>query len=205
MSSACANTAAELTDEVQHMKPAACFSRRDCTCPPPLPLRDTAQWVTVVLAPIMNSLFHRNMEYFHRISFTGIMRAGGKLTAGQCNSMAPTALFSTVLRSGACLSVWSSCVGLDTSVQVKWLWALMESPHLPDVYINSAYCYWRPCISSRHIEECRGNSKNSTSMIAVCIYTVWRCWPQKPMHANWLAKKIQKQIMPCRLATEGSC
>lgn len=72
----------------------------------------------------------------------------------------------------------------------------MESPHLPDVYISSAYCYWRPRISSRHIEECRGNSKNSTSMIAGCIFTVWRCWPQKPMHANWLTKKVQRQIMP---------
>lgn len=106
--------------------------------------RYAAQWVAVAVAPIMNSLLHLNTEYFHYISFIGIMRAGGKLTAGLCNSMASTALFSIGLCLGACLSVWSSCVGLDTGVQVKWLLALMESPHLPDVYISSAYCYSRP-------------------------------------------------------------
>lgn len=163
-----------------------------------LPHRYAAQWVSVVVAPIMNSLFHRNTEYFHRISFTGIMRAGGKRTAGQCNSMAPTALFSTVLRLGACLSAWSSCVGLDTSVQVKWLLALMECPHLPDVYINSAYCYTRP-ISSTHIKEWRGNSKNSVSMIAGRIITVTMLTSK-----NLCVQKRQKQIMSCWLPTEGS-
>lgn len=116
-----------------------------------LPHRYAAQWVAVAVAPIMNSLLHLNTEYFHCISFIGIMRAGGKLTAGLCNSMASTALFSTGLCLGACLSVWSSCVGLDTGVQVKWLLALMESPHLPDVYISFAYCYSRPsCTEQPH-------------------------------------------------------
>lgn len=116
-----------------------------------LPHRYAAQWVAVAVAPIMNSLLHLNTEYFHYISFIGIMRAGGKLTAGLCNSMASTALFSTGLCLGACLSVWSSCVGLDTGVQVKWLLALMESPHLPDVYISFAYCYSRPsCTEQPH-------------------------------------------------------
>lgn len=147
LSSACANTTADLTDEVQHVKPAACLSWRLCTWLLffffPHLHRYAAQWVAVAVAPIMNSL-HLNTEYFHYISFIGIMRARGKLTAGLCNSMASTVLFSTGLCLGACLSVWSSCVGLDTGVQVKWLLALMESPHLPDVYISSAYCYSRP-------------------------------------------------------------
>lgn len=111
--------------------------------------RFAAQWVAV--APIMNSLLHLNTEYFHYISFIGIMRAGGKLTAGLCNSMVSTALFSTGLCLGACLSVWSSGVGLDTGVQVKWLLALMASPHLPDVYISFAYCYsWPSYIKKTH-------------------------------------------------------
>lgn len=113
--------------------------------------RYVAQWVAVAVAPIMNSLLHSNTVYFHYISFTGIMRAGGKLTAGLCNSMVSTALFSTGLCLGPCLSVWSSCVGLDTGVQVKWLLALMQSPHLPDVYISSASCYsWPSYIKQTH-------------------------------------------------------
>lgn len=120
-------------------------------CPPSLLHRYAAQWVAVAVAPIMNNLLHLNTEYFHYISFIGIMRAGGKLTAGLCNSMVSTALFSTGLCLGACLSVWSSCVGLDTGVQVKWLLALMESPHLPDVYISSAFCYtWPSYIKQTH-------------------------------------------------------
>ena len=152
LSSACANTAAHLTDEVQHVKPAACLSWRLYTWLFFFFLhRYAAQWVAVAAAPIMNSLLHLNTEYFHYISFIGIMRAGGKLTAGLCNSMVSTALFSTGLCLGACLSVWSSCVGLDTGVQVKWLLALMESPHLPDVYISSAYCYsWPSYIKQTH-------------------------------------------------------
>lgn len=163
LSSACANTSAHLTDEVQHVKLAACLSWRLYTWLffSPLLHRYAVQWVTVAVAPIMNGLLNLNTEYFHYISFIGIMQAGGKLAAGLCNSMVSTALFSTGLCLGACLSVWSSCVGLDTGVQVKWLLALMESPHLPDVYISSAYCYSWPSHyimqthqgMQRHIQE----------------------------------------------------
>lgn len=128
--SAGASTAADLTDEVQCVEPAACVSWRLYSF---FPLRSYAAENTL----IMN---HLKTEYFHYISFFGIMRAGGKLAAGPCNSMVSTALFSTGLCLGAFVSVGSSCVGLDTGVRGEWLLALMESPHLPDVYISSAYC-----------------------------------------------------------------
>lgn len=152
LSSASANTTADLTDEVQHVKPAACLSWRLYTWQFFSPSSQICSTMSSSSSNTYNEQppppEHLN---FHYISFIGIMRAGGKLTAGLCNSMVSTALFSTGLCLGACLSVWSSCVGLDTGVQVKWLLALMESPHLPDVYISSAYCYsWPSYIKQTH-------------------------------------------------------
>lgn len=176
-------------------------STPDCVFSPLLH-RYAARWVAVAVAPIMNSLLHLNTEYFHYISFIGIMRAGGKLTAGLCNSMVSTALFSTGLCLGACLSVWSSCVGLDTGVQVKWLLALMESPHLPDVYISSAYAYAHgPHISSRHTKECGGISKNSISVITERIITVTMLTSKT--YACKVTKNYRSAIMSCWIPTEG--
>lgn len=145
--------------------------------------RYSVQWVAV--APIMNSFLHLNTEYFHYISFIGIMRAGGKLTAGLCNSMVSTAHFSTGLCLGACLSVWSSCVGLDTGVQVKWFLANGVS--------TPAWCLHRPCllllIALIYQADKRRNAEAFPRKVSPWLQNVsllWQCWPQKSMHAKWI-------------------
>lgn len=205
LSSACANTTADLTDEVQHVKPAACLSRRLDTFF--FLHRYAAQWIAVAVAPIMNSLLHLNTEYFHYISVVSIMRAGGKLAAGLCNSMVSTALFSIGLCLGAWLSVWSSCVGLDTGVQVKWLLALMESPHLPDVYFSSAYCY------SWHYDKYQADAPRNVEAFPRTVFSwlpnvslLWQWWLHKHMHAKWLKMTEEdfEAIMSWWILTKGS-
>lgn len=133
------------------------------------------------------------------------MQVGGKLTAGLCNSMVSTAVFSTGLCLGACLTVWSFCVRLDTGVQVKWLLALMESLHLLDVYIGSAYCYsWPSYIKQTH-QGMQSHFPRTVYPWLQNVSLLWQHWPQKPMHAEWL--KITgvhlEAIMSCWELTEG--
>ena len=171
-----------------------------------LPHRYAAQWLAVAVAPIMNSLLHLNTEYFHYISFIGIMRAEGKLTAGLCNSMASTALFSTGLCLGACLSVWSSCVGLDTGVQSQMV-ASSNGVSTP------GWCLHQLCLllvkalmyraaTPRNVEAL----PRTVSPWLQSVSLLWQCWPQKPMHANRLkmTEVHFEAIMSCWSPTQRS-
>lgn len=133
------------------------------------------------------------------------MRAGGKLTAGLCNSMESTAVFSTGLCLGACLSVWSSCVGLETVVQVKWLLPLMASP-------TPAWCLHQLCLllltALAHQADTPRNVEAFPRTVSPWLQKVsllWQVWPQKATHAARL--KITEvhfeAIMSCWIPTKG--